>query len=207
MYALTTAELMERPDLWRAVHKLRYEIFVEEMGWDALQRTDRLEIDQFDHDEAVHHLVIRNGELAGYQRMLPTTRPHLLTEVLQDLYVGTPPSGRNVWELTRYAVARRDFLEDRGRGRQFQAGAAIFLGDQDREIAGFSQRIDEGRGIGHFAVELAPVFTGKLGAKLGDGVADIGKFVLWLGGGHLNSAGVNRGRVAACGAVETLCRG
>lgn len=106
MYALTTSELMERPDLWRAVHRLRYEIFVEEMGWDALRRPDHLEIDQFDHDEAIHHLVIRNGELAGYQRMLPTTRPHLLTEVLQDLYVGTPPAGRDVWELTRYAVAR-----------------------------------------------------------------------------------------------------
>ncbi len=106
MYALTTSQLMERPDLWRAVHKLRYEVFVEEMGWEALRRADQLEIDQFDHDEAIHHLVVRNGELVGYQRMLPTTRPHLLTEVLQDLYVGTPPSGRDVWELTRYAVAK-----------------------------------------------------------------------------------------------------
>ncbi len=111
------------------------------------------------------------------------------------------------WQAAAVAAGALDFLEDRGRGRQFKAGAAVLLGDQDREIAGFSQRIDEGRGIGHLAVELAPVFAGKLGAKLGDGVADIGKFVLWLGGGHLNSAGVNRGRVAACGAVETLCRG
>jgi acyl-homoserine lactone synthase len=106
MHALTTAELMERPDLWQAVHKLRHDIFVEEMGWEDLRRGDRLEIDQFDHDEAVHHLVMRGGELAGYQRMLPTTRPHLLTEVLQDLCVGVPPSGPNVRELTRYAVAR-----------------------------------------------------------------------------------------------------
>ncbi len=104
-YALSTQELMEHPELWRAVHKLRYRIFVEEMGWNDLQRPDHLEIDQFDHEEAVHHLVVRNGELAGYQRMLPTTRPHLLTHVLQDLYVGTPPSGRDIYELTRYAVA------------------------------------------------------------------------------------------------------
>ncbi|RVA91490.1 autoinducer synthase, partial [Mesorhizobium sp. M7A.F.Ca.US.006.04.2.1] len=33
------------------------------------------------------------------------TRPHLLTEVLTDLSEGTPPSGPNIWELTRYAVA------------------------------------------------------------------------------------------------------
>lgn len=104
-FALSTDELMEQPRLWEAVHKLRYRIFVEEMGWEDLDRPDRLEIDQFDHEEAVHHLVLRNGELAGYQRMLPTTRPHLLTDVLQDLCVGTSPSGPDIFELTRYSVA------------------------------------------------------------------------------------------------------
>ncbi|RUZ56377.1 acyl-homoserine-lactone synthase, partial [Mesorhizobium sp. M7A.F.Ca.US.007.01.1.1] len=101
LFSLTTQELMERPDLWEAVHRLRYKIFVEEMGWDDLRRPDGLELDQFDHDEAVHQIVIRGGEVAGYQRMLPTTRPHLLTEVLTDLSEGTPPSGPNIWELTR----------------------------------------------------------------------------------------------------------
>jgi acyl-homoserine lactone synthase len=105
IYTLSTSELMERPDLWQAVHSLRHRIFVDEMGWEELRSSDGLEIDQFDHEEAVHHLVMRNGELAGYQRMLPTTRPHLLTEVLTDLYEGTPPSGPNIFELTRYAVA------------------------------------------------------------------------------------------------------
>ncbi len=103
--ALSTSELFERPSLWQAVHQLRYRVFVEEMGWDDLARPDKLEIDQFDHEEAVHHLVLRDGELAGYQRMLPTTRPHLLTDVLQDLYEGVPPSGPEIFELTRYAVA------------------------------------------------------------------------------------------------------
>ncbi|MBO6717659.1 MAG: GNAT family N-acetyltransferase [Rhizobiaceae bacterium] len=107
LYALSTSELMDRPDLWQAVHSLRHSIFVDEMGWEDLRREDGLELDQFDHEEATHHLVIRNGELAGYQRMLPTTRPHLLTEVLTDLYEGTPPSGPDVFELTRYAVARQ----------------------------------------------------------------------------------------------------
>lgn len=105
IYALTTYELTERPELWEAVRKLRHQIFVEEMGWEDLRRSDEMEIDQFDHQEAVHHLCMRHGKLAGYQRMLPTTRPHLLTDVLQDLCEGEPPSGDNVWELTRYAVA------------------------------------------------------------------------------------------------------
>ncbi|WP_214471554.1 acyl-homoserine-lactone synthase [Mesorhizobium sp. dw_380] len=105
LFCLTTQELMERPDLWEAVHRLRYQIFVEEMGWEDLRRPDGFEVDQFDHDEAVHQIVVRGNEVAGYQRMLPTTRPHLLTEVLTDLSEGTPPSGPNIWELTRYAVA------------------------------------------------------------------------------------------------------
>ena len=106
LFSLTTQELMERPDLWEAVHRLRYKIFVEEMGWEDLRRPDGLECDQFDHDEAVHQIVIRGSEVAGYQRLLPTTRGHLLTEVLTDLFEGTPPSGPNIYELTRYAVGR-----------------------------------------------------------------------------------------------------
>jgi acyl-homoserine lactone synthase len=105
IYALTTAQLLERPALWDAVYGLRHQIFVEEMGWEDLRRGDKLEIDQFDHEEAVHHLCMRNGRLAGYQRMLPTTRPHLLTDVLSDLCEGESPKGANIWELTRYAVA------------------------------------------------------------------------------------------------------
>lgn len=105
LFSLTTQELMERPDLWEVVHRLRYKIFVEEMGWEDLRRPDGFERDQFDHDEAIHQIVIRGDEVAGYQRLLPTTRGHLLTEVLTDLFEGTPPSGPNIYELTRYAVA------------------------------------------------------------------------------------------------------
>jgi len=104
--ALTTSQLRDRPHIWESVHKLRHEIFVEEMGWEDIRRDDGLEIDQFDHEDAIHHLAFRNGDLAGYQRMLPTERPYLLSSVLQDLCEGPFPRGRNVWELTRYAVAK-----------------------------------------------------------------------------------------------------
>ena len=77
------------------------------------------------------------------------------------------------------AAGALDLFEDRGRGRQFQPGAAIFFRDQHREIAGFGQRIDEGLRVGHLAVELAPVFAGELRAKFGDGVADVGIVVLF----------------------------
>ena len=71
------------------------------------------------------------------------------------------------------AAGALDLFEDRGGRRQLQAGAAIFLGDQHREVAGLRQRIDEGLGVGHLAIELAPVFAGKLRAELCDGFADV----------------------------------
>lgn len=147
MYALTTAELMDQPELWRAVHKLRYQIFVEEMGWDALRRPDGFEVDQFDHDEAVHHLVIRDGELAGYQRMLPTTREHLLTSVLSDLCEGAPPSGPNVFELTRYAVASayRD-----GRRGVSTVGTELIAGFVEWGLA---------RGVDNVIIEFEPMWV------------------------------------------------
>ena len=50
-------------------------------------------------------LSMRDGVLAGYQRMLPTTRPHLLTDILPFLCEGERPCGPDIYELTRYAVA------------------------------------------------------------------------------------------------------
>ena len=48
-------------------------IFVEEMGWSDLHRDDGLEIDQFDHDEAVHQVVIRDGEVYVRVALSPDT--------------------------------------------------------------------------------------------------------------------------------------
>src|SRR6266446_7980601 len=90
-----------------------------------------------------------------------------------------------------------DLFENRGCGGQFQPGAAIFFRDQYREVSGLGQRVDEGSGIGHLAVELAPVFARELRAQLGDGVADVGMFVLLFLCCHRNSAGRSRARMVA----------
>lgn len=93
--------------------RLRHQVFVEEKGWTALARPDGREIDAFDDDHALHMLAIQEAHVVGYQRMLPTTRPYLLTEVLPDLCEVEPPRSPRVWEWTRYAVARGH--RDRGR--------------------------------------------------------------------------------------------
>lgn len=93
------------PDIFDAVFALRHQVFVEQMGWTELASNDRRERDQFDNEYAVHHVAMRDGKVVGYQRLLPTTRPHLLTDVLPHLCDGPAPSGAAVWEASRYCVA------------------------------------------------------------------------------------------------------
>lgn len=86
--------------------RLRHRVFVEQMGWRALAKPDGREIDQFDNEHAVHMLYIEHGKVLGYQRMLPTTRPHLLSEVMPELCEIEHPVGADIWEWTRFCVER-----------------------------------------------------------------------------------------------------
>ena len=91
-----------------ACFRLRHEIFVEERKWHALRRADGRERDQFDTRHTVHFAVIRQGEVVGYARMLPTTRPHLLSDVYPQLVDGgRVPRGADIFEWTRHCVARK----------------------------------------------------------------------------------------------------
>jgi acyl-homoserine lactone synthase len=87
-------------------YRLRHQVFVEEMGWTDLAKPDGREIDQFDDKHAVHMLYIEQGKALGYQRVLPSTRPHLLSEIMPELCDGERPVGSHIWELTRHCVER-----------------------------------------------------------------------------------------------------
>ncbi|RUY21272.1 GNAT family N-acetyltransferase [Mesorhizobium sp. M7A.F.Ca.US.001.04.1.1] len=93
--------------------RLRHNVFVEEKGWTDLRREDGREIDRFDDEHAVHMLFTAEERVVGYQRMLPSTRPHLLSEVLPNLCEGERPVGENIWEWTRYCVEPQ--YRERGR--------------------------------------------------------------------------------------------
>jgi hypothetical protein len=53
------------------------------MGWHNLAKPDGRDVDQFDNKHAVHMLYIEHREVLGYQRLLPSTRPHLLSGALR----------------------------------------------------------------------------------------------------------------------------
>lgn len=85
-------------------YRLRHRVFVDEMKWADLAKSDGREIDQFDNEHAVHMLYINDGTVLGYQRMLPSTQPHLLSQVLPQLCEDERPVGPHIWEWTRYCV-------------------------------------------------------------------------------------------------------
>jgi len=87
--------------------RLRHRVFVEEKSWQSLHRADGRDIDQFDTPATVHHVAIVDGEVAGYQRFNATTGPHLLADVHGELCDGPFPRGVDIWEWSRYCVARK----------------------------------------------------------------------------------------------------
>jgi acyl-homoserine lactone synthase len=92
-------------DEMEQAYRLRHQVFVEKMGCHNLAKPDGREIDQFDNKHTVHMLYIEHGTVLGYQRLLPSTRPHLLSEIMPQLCEVERPVGAHIWEISRHCVA------------------------------------------------------------------------------------------------------
>src|SRR5215472_17064512 len=87
--------------------RLRHEIYVEERNWYDLARADGLERDQFENEDGTYILAIDSGQVIGRSRLVPTTRPHLLSEVFPYLAsVRGLPIGVDIYEWTRMFVIK-----------------------------------------------------------------------------------------------------
>lgn len=88
-------------------YRLRHRIYIEELKWRGLTpRSDGREFDQFDTPEAVHLLYLENGTVLGGTRLLPTTEPHLLSEVFAHFAaIRGVPREPDIAEWTRFYVA------------------------------------------------------------------------------------------------------
>lgn len=83
----------------------RHRVFIERLGWD-LQTLPGIELDDFDRQDTVY-VIARgdHGRLVGCARLLPTTRPYLLSHVFPELLDGRPaPCSEQIWELSRFAA-------------------------------------------------------------------------------------------------------
>lgn len=104
-------------------YRLRHEIYVGERGWNALERPDGREIDRFDTKDATHLLgLTMTGNVVAGSRLIPSWKPHLMSEVFPRLVDGKPPRGDDVFEWTRVFVDRHL----REPGRSCRAAGAIY---------------------------------------------------------------------------------
>lgn len=92
-----------------ALARYRYRVFVEHLGW-QLDTPPGTEQDAFDRPDTVHVVARRaDGRIAGCARLLPTTRPYLLSHVFPALLHGRKaPASPSVWELSRFAALDPD---------------------------------------------------------------------------------------------------
>lgn len=100
-------QVPQRQSIMEAVWRFRHQCFVETLGWEALRRADSRERDAFDTRSTVHLVLMEKNEVVGYSRLLPTTKPHLLSHLYPEL-IGDEsyPRGRQVFEWGRCATAR-----------------------------------------------------------------------------------------------------
>lgn len=92
-------------DELREMHRLRYRVFKERLGWDV-QTNDRLEIDAFDALKPYYLLLRGSGGLVdGCVRLLPSTGPTMLRDTFSLLLEGqSAPEEPDIWESSRFAL-------------------------------------------------------------------------------------------------------
>jgi acyl-homoserine lactone synthase len=91
----------------QAMFEARKQVFVDLLKWDVPVIEDRFELDQFD-DEHAHYLIVADsdGTHLGSARLLPTLRPHILGDLYPQLCAGRVPRGPDIFEITRFCLAR-----------------------------------------------------------------------------------------------------
>lgn len=151
---IASDRIEELEQAWR----LRHRVFVEEKRWRDLARADGREIDQFDHEEAVHLCVMRGRRVVAYARLLPTTRGHLLSDVLPELCrFRDVPRGADTMEWTRHCV------------HPDHRGSTFAMGEVERELVLGIVEWANANGIDHLTAEGHPVWVSRL-LRLGFGV-------------------------------------
>jgi len=102
----------------RAMFEARKRVFVDLLGWDLPVLAGRYEVDQFDDNHA-RYLILTDseGQHLASARLLPTERPHLLGDLFAALCDTPPPTGPDIWEITRFCLDRRLRAGERRRWR------------------------------------------------------------------------------------------
>lgn len=92
----------------KAMFEDRKSVFVDLLGWDVPVLDGRFEVDQFDDEQAFYLIIAdESGDHLGSARLLRTTADHILGSLFRQLCADAPPSGPDIFEITRFCLSRR----------------------------------------------------------------------------------------------------
>ncbi|HVZ51698.1 MAG TPA: acyl-homoserine-lactone synthase [Pseudolabrys sp.] len=114
-------------DVLEDYFRLRHQIYVEERGWTELARPDGREIDQFDTPDTVYLMAMEGERVVGSHRLVPTTRPTLMSHVFPQLALRGLVHSPYVYELSRVFVVR----DRRGDQAQPRVESVIMAGTME----------------------------------------------------------------------------
>jgi N-acyl-L-homoserine lactone synthetase len=105
MQLITPNHYGDFADAIAEMHRMRYRVFKERLGWDVRVEGD-MEIDQYDAMDPVYLLQrALDGKLQGCVRLLPSNGPNMLRDTFSSLLDGNPcPSDPWIWESSRFAL-------------------------------------------------------------------------------------------------------
>jgi acyl-homoserine lactone synthase len=105
----------------------RKSVFVDLLKWQVPVLDGRFELDEFDTGRATYIVIAdAGGDHLGSARLLPTTRPHILGSLFAHLCAAPPPSGPQIFEITRFCLSRRQNAASRRRSRNQLVSALVW---------------------------------------------------------------------------------
>lgn len=105
--------------------RLRHDIYVKRRQWSAVARPIDMEMDAYDTENAIYLLALdHGGRIVGGSRLVPTVKPHLLSEIFPALAKGHVPRAQDTFEWTRFFIAP----ELRSRGSPSPVAGVILCG-------------------------------------------------------------------------------
>lgn len=114
-FLLITAEnRAEHPDILDKMHRLRHQVFVEELKWLDLKSIGGREYDAYDVPEAHYIVVLEQEEVVASVRMNRFDKPTLLADVFPHLVqFDSIPSDDRAVDLSRFVVSPKIGEESR----------------------------------------------------------------------------------------------
>jgi len=84
--------------------QFRHKVSGDDRDWSDLEQAGGLDR-QFEGNQSIQRICLRDEDIVAYQQRLPTTRPHLLTQVLADLCWKRTTTDQRIVERTRFCLA------------------------------------------------------------------------------------------------------